>query len=741
MASGVITTLRRNGGLWFQGLFVIAGVICAAATIFALGRSSPTADIPEGLLTLLVVNMVILLVLVWLIVYRYRVIRRNPHMASGGRLTRRFMVLFGAVAMIPAVIVSLFLWLTITRGIDTWLGDTVLTLVDEFATITAESGEEFALRFEADARAVAQDLDAAVADLDDASDELAQDPKTFEPFIGTLAYYRGFSAGLIIDRQGIPLAESENLRPEVTYAPPVAEDFAAADRGVTVATVRQQGGYTFALKKLESFENSYLFLIRPNDSELFARLDRARSAKEQYVLAQQRSSEIQTLFVVAYLQVVALALLLSVRLAQEIADRISRPINRLAVAALEVSEGRRGVAVPLPEPEDEVRALSNSFNLMTRQLDERRDDLVFAREEAEQRRRFLETLLVELSAGVIRIDTQGIVSIANRSAENLLNLGQLEGRPLSEISPAIWERVTEAQTHSSQDDVFINLSTDNGLRHVRLKVTPDTVDGYVITLDDATRLISAQRQMAWRDVARRIAHEIRNPLTPIQLSTERIRRRYGDQISDEDGVFDRCINTILRQVSDIGRMVQEFSDFARMPKPTPSRFDLAELVTDVVFSQRVVNPDFRFKLDLPKGGLPILGDERLLGQALTNVVKNAAEALGNRPETDEAQGQISVAVEAAPADGTIILEIEDNGPGFPQDAREQLLEPYVTAREGGTGLGLAIVNRVIMDHGGRVQLLEPKHGARGAIVKIILPMSLTEDSDVEDQALEFVDEY
>ena len=377
---------------------------------------------------------------------------------------------------------------------------------------------------------------------------------------------------------------------------------------------------------------------------------------------------------------------------------------------------------------------------MTRQLDERRDDLISAREEAEQRRKFLETLLVELSSGVIRVDEAGIVTIANRSAETLINMGQLEGCVLSEISPEIWGRVKDADAVRSQDDTFINLVTDDGLRHVRLKVTPDTVGGFVVTLDDTTRLISAQRQMAWRDVARRIAHEIRNPLTPIQLSTERIRRRYGDQIDDEDGVFQRCINTILRQVSDIGRMVQEFSDFARMPKPTPSQFDLAALITDVVFAQRVVYPDYRFMLDVPGEGLSILGDERLLGQAMTNIVKNAAEALSRRPESDETQGQIDVAVEPGDDDGLIVVRIQDNGPGFPEQARDQLMEPYVTAREGGTGLGLAIVNRVIMDHGGSVQLLEPT-GVRGAIVKIVLPLSLSKSADEDHQPLEYANEY
>lgn len=734
MSSSVLTTVRRNGGLWFQGLFVVAALSCAAATVIAVGRSSPTAPIPEGLKILLIANMVILAVLAGLILTRYISIRHARADGSGGKLARRFMLLFGTVAMIPAIIVSLFLWLTITRGIDTWLGETVLTLVDEIATITVESGEQFAAQFEEDARAVADDVEASASGFE-------ANPETFETIFSVLATYREFSAAYIIDRTGYPLAIAENMSAPNHYGRPAAEYFEEADRGETVAVLRRQAGYTFALIKLENFGGSYLYLARPINAELFARLDRARAAGTDYRIAQERSNEIRTLFVVSYLQIVALVLLLSVRLAQEIAERISRPISRLAGAALEVSEGRRGVYVPLPESDDEVRALSNSFNQMTRQLDERRDDLVSAREEAEERRRFLETLLVELSSGVVRVDAKGIVTIANRSAETLMNLGELEGRVLAEVSPEVWKRVTEADPRRNQDDMFMNMMTADGVRYIRFKVTSDSVGGFVITLDDATRLISAQRQMAWRDVARRIAHEIRNPLTPIQLSTERLRRRYGDKIDDEDGVFQRCINTILRQVSDIGRMVQEFSDFARMPKPTPVRFDLAALITDVVFAQRVVHPDFKFVLELPKQGLEIEGDERLLGQAVTNIVKNAAEALSRRPETDEAQGQITVSVDFADQDGLVTIQVEDNGPGFPQEARDQLMEPYVTTREGGTGLGLAIVNRVIMDHGGSVQLLETPDGGEGAIVKIVLPTSLTGAAGAEPQPLEYANEY
>jgi two-component system nitrogen regulation sensor histidine kinase NtrY len=474
---------------------------------------------------------------------------------------------------------------------------------------------------------------------------------------------------------------------------------------------------------LDEIEGTFLYLAKPIDAALFGRLDRARTAQNDYRIAQQRSRKIQTLFVVAYLQIVALALLLSVRMAQEIAGRISGPITTLAIAANEVSQGQRNVKVPLPNSDDEVLALSNSFNEMTRQLDERREDLISAREESEERRRFLETLLGELSSGVIRLDEAGVVTLANRSAENLLNHGALDGLSIADVSAQIAGNVRELDSSIKPVEVALNLDTSEGIRHVRLKIASETAGGHVLTLDDATRLISAQRQLAWRDVARRIAHEIRNPLTPIQLSTERLRRRYADKIDDTDGVFERCINTILRQVSDIGRMVQEFSDFARMPKPTPEPFNLSELLQDVTFAQRVVNPEYKYVLNIPKDDINMMGDERLLGQAITNIVKNASEAISERPQSEEVQGQISISVTTMESDD-VSLTIQDNGPGFPETVKDRLLEPYVTAKEGGTGLGLAIVNRVIMDHGGSIHLSSREDGQSGALVKVTLPKRL-----------------
>ena len=287
-------------------------------------------------------------------------------------------------------------------------------------------------------------------------------------------------------------------------------------------------------------------------------------------------------------------------------------------------------------------------------------------------------------------------------------------------------------------EASLNLEDKEGARHVRLKVTKDADEGYVLTFDDATRLVTAQRQLAWRDVAKRIAHEIRNPLTPILLSTERLRRRYTGKVDDEDGVFTRCLDTITRQVTDIGRMVQEFSDFARMPKPTLVVFELSKLLEETCFSQRVVNPDLKIEVESDAGTIDVVGDERLLGQAFGNIIKNAAEALSARPADDETVGQIIVRLHRLD-DGQVEITVQDNGPGFPQDVKDQLLEPYVTAKEGGTGLGLAIVNRVIMDHGGTINLQSRPDGQPGAFVRVVLPVELSGQDNLSPEPVEYAE--
>ena len=466
----------------------------------------------------------------------------------------------------------------------------------------------------------------------------------------------------------------------------------------------------------------------------FTRLRRAEQALAEYRAAGQISARLRWLFVVAYGQIVILVLLMSIRLAFEAAGRITGPIGRLANAAQAVREGDLDIRVELPESADEVRALTQSFNQMTEQLDEQRSALVSARIDAEDRRNFLETLLSEVSAGVIRTDASFVVTIANRSACQLLGDEDLEGRSLNDIAPQFAHYAQSVAEHGYASDASLDVPGKDGLRYIRLKVTMDPSGGFVLTFDDATRLVNAQRQLAWRDVARRIAHEIRNPLTPIQLSAERLRKRYASKIDDSDGVFERCVSTILRQVDDIGRMVEEFSGFARMPKPTLKPFNLSKVLDEVTFSQQVVSPDLSISLKAETKDIVVLGDERLLAQAFGNIVKNATEAVERTEAAEAGDGLISLQVNTL-ADQIEIL-IEDNGPGFPEAERESLLEPYVTTREKGTGLGLAIVNRIIMDHGGSIALLARPDGTRGALVRVVLPRPRLMDLESEARSEE-----
>jgi len=699
-----------------QILLALAAVVCAIVTFVALSRTNPTEPVPQLVVTLLIANTVLLILSGWLVVRRYMELRRSRFDEGGGRLARRFMLLFALAAIIPAIVVSLFLWSSVARGINTWFGPRVLALVEETATITQENADAYVEVFEADAKLMAEDVN-------NAAEGYLYDRERFEEYLGLQAFVRNFTAAYVIDRSGIRTATAENMVRQGLYRVPNADGFAIADSGSVDIFMPQQGDFASALLELTEISGAYLYLAKPIDKTTSERLVRVQSALADYRLAEQRSGSVQRLFFLAYFQIVALVLILSLRLSQELAARVSVPIGRLAIAARKVSDGERGVTVLLPPDDDEVRALSNSFNSMTLQLDERRRDLVTAREMTENRRQFVETLLSELSAGVIRTDSDGIITLANQSAEALLDLGSLEGQALIEVAPE-FDRVTR-QLSDGIDTVeaSLNIEQVDGNHHIRLKAAKDASEGFVLTIDDATKLVMAQRQLAWRDVARRIAHEIRNPLTPIQLSTERLRRRYQDKIDDSDGVFQRCIETILRQVSDIGRMVQEFSDFARMPKPVPDRFDLINTLNDVCFEQRVVTPDYKINLSATHNALEITGDARLLAQAFGNIIKNACEALDRRDTKNETIGTIDVNV-VENRQGFVEIEIRDNGPGFPAAVRDRLLEPYVTSREGGTGLGLAIVNRVIMDHGGTIHLQSRDDEQSGAIVKVTLPMTL-----------------
>ena len=710
----------------FEGLFIIAALVAVFATFIAISGVDPDNPTAGATPWLLGLNFVVIIVLATIIVREYLTIQSNSESEGRGRLARRFVMLFGFSALVPSAIVAVFLGAIFTQGLDNWLGERVDSVMEKNAEIFRTYVDNFETTFDVDVRLAALDVEnfareveANLTDAEAARNLSSEASLAFSEGLRSELAFRDFLTIAILGADGVELIAQESVQDAILIPPP-APAFEEADRGEIATTLYENRGIATALIHITEPLDGYIYAVKNFDRNAAVRLREAEAEIIQYNNAKRQGGRLQTIFAIGYAQIAALVLLLAGRLGLEAAGRVTGPIGRLAIAAHTVRDGDLTVRVPVTGAKDEVYALSQSFNAMTEQLSEQRNALIQAREVEEDRRRFVETLLAEVSAGVIRMDGNMVVTLANRSAGDLLGIDAIEdGESLGAVAPDFVRYAHDTLQQNSPVDASIDINRNGAIRHFRLKTAPDPAGGCALTFDDTTRLVNAQRQLAWRDVARRIAHEIRNPLTPIMLSTERLRRRYADKIDDTDGVFDRCIETILRQVGDIGRMVEEFSSFARMPKPNASQFDMTSLLKATSFSQGMVTPDIVVEFESELEKVPYLGDERLIGQALGNLLKNAAEAIEGMPEEAEVRGQIRVVL--SDTDKGVDITIEDNGPGFPEDARDRLLEPYVTTREKGTGLGLAIVNRIIVDHGGSISLQNRLDGMRGARVRVWLP--------------------
>ena len=724
----------------FEGLFIIAALVAVFATFIAISGAAPNDPTAGATPWLLGLNFVLLVVLAVIVVREYLKIRDSGGTAGGGRLARRFVLLFGFSALIPAMVVAVFMGAFITRGLDRWIGERVDELMEQNTEIFRSYVDNFQSAFESDTRLAAMDVENFSKQVDRSLAGAAA-PATSEPQAVDYAsteFFEGLKSELairelltiaILGPDGVDLIAEASVQDPILLSPPKAA-FTEADQGQVATTLYEGRGIATSLFKITAPVDGYIYAVKVFDRNAARSLREAETALEEYYAAKRNSGRLQTIFAIGYTQIVGLVLLLAGRLGLEAAGRITGPIGRLASAAQAVRDGDLGVRVPVTGPVDEVHELSSSFNAMTQQLSGQQGALIRARNEEEDRRRFVETLLGEIGAGVIRVDREERITLANRSACEILGLDEMsEGAKLADVAPAFERMVRDTFERNAAVDASIEMTRNGELRSVRLKSAPEPSGGCVLTFDDTTRLINAQRQLAWRDVARRIAHEIRNPLTPIMLATERLRRRYASKIDDTDGVFDRSVETILRKVDEIARMVEEFSTFARMPKPSIAPFDMKSVLQGASFAQSVVSPEIEIDLESDLETAPFLGDERLLAQAFGNLLKNAAEAIEGQPIEMDVSGHIRIIL--AHDAGGLEIVIEDNGPGFPADVRNKLLEPYVTTREKGTGLGLAIVNRIIADHGGSISLQNRPDGLQGARVRVVLPENgaLTMQSD------------
>jgi two-component system nitrogen regulation sensor histidine kinase NtrY len=545
---------------------------------------------------------------------------------------------------------------------------------------------------------------------------------------------------MIIDSEA-KVIERTQARPNQPVALPSAEALTKVTETEPQIGLLLSTNSVAAVVKLRNYDNAYLNVIRPLDPRVVAQLRQTQATVSDFANLQSRRFGVQLAFALMY-TVIALAVLLSAAwLGLNFANRLVAPIRRLIGAANVVSTGNLYIQVPVQRSEGDLAQLGETFNRMTYELRTQRDDLMRARDLIDQRRRFTEAVLAGASAGVIGVDTEGRIGILNRSAEKLIDRMESDviGHSLAEIVPELQDIFASAQMGAQrlvQGQVTINRQGRERILSVRVTTeqSPGGERGYVITLDDITELVVAQRTSAWADIARRIAHEIKNPLTPIQLSAERLRRKYGNSIVEDREIFQQCTDTIVRQVDDIKRMVDEFSKFARMPKPVIAAEDVADTVRQAVFLMRVSHSDVAVDLELAEDPMPARFDRRLISQALTNIIKNAGEAIAAAPDADRGGGRIRV---IAARDGDdIVIDVIDNGVGLPKENRNRLLEPYVTTREKGTGLGLAIVGRILEEHGGRIELHDASEkvpGQRGAWMRLRFATERTAGTTDPDQ--------
>lgn len=710
----------RSWTSWFAPTAVVLALLSALVTFLVLTGLTPIAPTHEVVVSVLLANTVISAVLIAVLAWEFvGLLRAKRRGRAGANLHVRIALLFGVVAVVPAILVAVIASITLDRGLDRWFSDRTRSMLTNAVGIAQAYVRDYSFSTRSDLENLANDISRLRPMFD-------ENRERFRQILTGQAAVRGIPAAMMV-RGDHTLVERAEINIGREFVIPPTLDLRRATANDPTLALAESGDYLHAVIPIKGYEDTFLYIVRPVDPRVLRYLRQTQESVIEYQGLDARRFGVQVAFALMY-GVIALILLLSaVWLGLNFANRLVAPIRRLITAADLVASGNLFVQVPVRRGEGDLASLGDSFNTMTQELRSQRDDIIRARDQIDARRRFTEAVLAGVGAGVIGLNPDGRVTILNRSAERLI--GQTEdaliGKPVAEAIPEIDQLVQQAQSGILRVQGTVTLTGDGRERTINVRVTseaaPESEHGYVITLDDITELVSAQRTSAWADVARRIAHEIKNPLTPIQLSAERLRRKFGKNVIEDRDVFEQCTDTIIRQVGDIGRMVDEFSSFARMPKPVVESQDLAEAVRQAVFLMRVGNPNISFETALPEGSLSAQFDRRLISQALTNLLKNAVEAINGIPTDQRGQGRILTQV--AVSGEFAVIVVTDNGAGLPKENRDRLLEPYVTTREKGTGLGLAIVSKIFEDHGGRIELLDAPatfDGGRGAQIRATL---------------------
>lgn len=636
--------------------------------------------------------------------------KRAASIGGGGALHVRLVAMFSLLASVPMLLVTIFASLLFQTGVEFWFSDQARSMLVDARALTQESYRQILSYVRNEVVTMAGDLGPVLR-------EYPTDQLEVQQFFAQQAYYRNLSEAVIFS-----ISPKGELQTQLFYNPTDRDLSTEFDMGrvralsTSDAITDIKNGRSRSVTRIPGVDNLYLYGGREWDMTKYLALSgRAETMLKSYQAFLGRSGSIQLRFNISLFVISLMIVGLAVWVALVVADRLVRPVGELVQAADRVAGGDLTARVAIPRRMDEIGTLATAFNLMTQRLNEQTSALVKANEQIDSRRALIEAVMSGVSAGVISVGPDRAIRVINASAANLLGVDAAAavGKPLAAVAAEL-----DATLAGDAREAIVQLQARGEAKTLAVKITRD--DGsFILTFDDITQQLLDQRRAAWSDVARRIAHEIKNPLTPIQLAAERLKRRYGRQIENDDGTFAKLTDTIVRQVGDLRRMVDEFSSFARMPKPVFHEESMLDIARQAVFLHEVAHPDITFTLVAEDGLPPVVCDRRQFGQALTNIVKNAVEAVEGRPENSP-KGEVCVSLQEIGA-GQLQLTVSDNGIGLPVE-RDRIVEPYMTTRARGTGLGLAIVKKIVEEHFGNISFGDRPGG--GTVVTTTLDLNV-----------------
>jgi len=713
-ARSPFATGRGNRPLRVLGFIIVSASVLLSSLSFLIlsGTTSIEPSATVWTIIWIATGVLVLLVIALVVTEAVLLIQARIRGQAGAGLQIRMVTMFALVAAIPAALVAVVATIALNQGLDQWFSERIRSMVESSRLVARSYMLEHA-------QVLRDDVIWVATELEQARNTYTEDPTRYQRILTALAVTRSLPFTSLVNAQGETLMRAQ-IAVQGAY-PRLPEGITEGlVEGIPEPIAPGRLNLVGSVIKLRGYDEMFLFVARPVEAEVLEYMQLTDENITEYRQYASNRLVFQITFAIMYVGLAVVVLLAALWIGIALANRFVDPIRNLMIASNRVSRGDLDVQVPVQEGRGDLRDLSNGFNRMTQQLKSQREALLMANEMNEKRRQFTEAVVEGVSAGIIGLDPFGSVTLVNARACEMLGrseidlMGERIETAMPELAPTL-ERASSARRGQVRDQIQLGNETDRRIYQVQLTREGSITEskGYVLTFDDITELESAQRTSAWADVARRIAHEIKNPLTPIQLSAERLRRRYGAKLDDDREVFDKCINTIVRQVGDIGRMVDEFSAFARMPEAAPEMADLSDTVRQAVFLESVRLPEITIHTILPEEPILAWFDNRLISQTLTNLIKNAVEAF----ESVELSGEWvpTIIVEAQKEGNHARVAVSDNGKGWPREGRQRLLEPYMTTREKGTGLGLAIVARIIEQHGGIVELIDAEPDAAGRV--------------------------